>query len=82
MFRTLQVGDTVVPFEDLVAVSYTHLDVYKRQVCECITAERMDRCTEILLNIIKLYAEEILFFNIQKSGCYFRIAPTLSLIHI
>ena len=26
-------------------------------VCECITAERMDRCTEILLNIIKLYAE-------------------------
>ena len=26
-------------------------------VCECITAERMDRCTEILLNIIGLYAE-------------------------
>ena len=26
-------------------------------VCECITAERMDRCTEILLNIISLYAE-------------------------
>ena len=26
-------------------------------VCECITVERMDRCTEILLNIIKLYAE-------------------------
>ena len=26
-------------------------------VCECIPAERMDRCTEILLNIIGLYAE-------------------------
>ena len=26
-------------------------------VCECITAERMDRCTDILLNIISLYAE-------------------------
>ena len=26
-------------------------------VCECTTMERMDRCTEILLNIIKLYAE-------------------------
>ena len=25
VFRTLQVGDIVVPFEDLVAVSYTHL---------------------------------------------------------
>ena len=38
-------------------VSYTHLDVYKRQVCECTTVERMDRCTEIVLNIISLYAE-------------------------
>ena len=26
-------------------------------VCECTTVERMDRCTEILLNIISLYAE-------------------------
>ena len=26
-------------------------------VCECTTVERMDRCTEILLNIVKLYAE-------------------------
>ena len=26
-------------------------------VCECINAEHMDRCTEILLNIISLYAE-------------------------
>ena len=26
-------------------------------VCECTTVERMDRCTEIVLNIISLYAE-------------------------
>ena len=26
-------------------------------VCECMIAELLDRCTEILLNIIKLYAE-------------------------
>ena len=26
-------------------------------VCECTTVERMDRCTQILLNIISLYAE-------------------------
>lgn len=26
-------------------------------VCECTTAERMDRATEVLLNIVKLYAE-------------------------
>ena len=26
-------------------------------VCECTTVERMDRCTEIVLNIVALYAE-------------------------
>jgi len=26
-------------------------------VCECTTVERMDRCTQIVLNIISLYAE-------------------------
>ena len=26
-------------------------------VCECTTVERMDRCTQIVLNIIGLYAE-------------------------
>ena len=35
------------PMKDVVTVSYTHLDVYKRQVCEELGAHRLDVGTEL-----------------------------------
>ena len=40
-------------------------------VCECITAERMDRCTEILLNIIKAVRRVNFIFQYTKKWVLF-----------
>ena len=40
--RTVNGGSIVESWGDLTAVSYTHLDVYKRQVCVCA---RIIMCT-------------------------------------